>query len=127
MRRCFPWSEPGRFISLRDDDGNEFAFVADTTELGDPARAVLEAALVEAGFVFDVTAVLEIDEEVELRNWRVRTQQGQRRFQTRLDDWPRRLPDGVLIIRDVSGDLYRILHPDALDRESRSRLRAFVD
>jgi hypothetical protein len=127
VRRCFPWSEPARFISLRDDDGEEFAFVADAAELADQARAVLEAALAEAGFVFDITAVLAIAEEVELRDWRVRTRQGERRFQTRLDEWPGHLPGGGLLIRDVHGDLYRIAEPARLDAQSRRLLWAFVD
>ncbi len=127
VRRCFPWSEPSRFISLRDDDGEEFALVADASELDEAAQLVLEAALAEAGFVFEISAVLEIEEEVELRHWCVRTSQGPRRFQTRLDDWPRKLPGGGLLIRDVTGDFYRVANPARLDRESRSLLWAFVD
>ncbi|MGH7463468.1 MAG: DUF1854 domain-containing protein, partial [Longimicrobiales bacterium] len=112
VQRCFPWSEPGQFISLRDDDGEEFALVADVGELDEAARAVLESALAEVGFIFDVAAVTEIEEEVELRNWLVHTNQGPRRFQTRLDDWPRKLPDGGLLIRDVTGDFYRVGDPE---------------
>ena len=127
VHRCFPWSEPDQFISLRDDDGEEFALVSDPRELSVTARGVLLDALGEAGFIFDVAGVGEIEEEVELRNWFVRTNQGARRFQTRLDDWPRKLPDGGLLIRDVTGDFYRIRDPGALDRKSRSLLWAFVD
>jgi hypothetical protein len=127
VQRCFPWSEPDHFISLRDDDGEEFALVADPADLGSAARAVLDAALAEAGFIFDLDAVFEIEEEVELRHWRVHTNQGARRFQTRLDDWPRKLPDGGLLIRDVTGDFYRVADPARLDRKSRALLWAFVD
>ena len=127
VHRCFPWSEPDQFISLRADDGAEFALVADPAELGSEAHAVLLNALAEAGFMFDVEAVGEIEEEVELRNWLVRTNQGARRFQTRLDDWPRKLPDGGILIRDVTGDFYRVRDPGALDRASRALLWAFVD
>ena len=127
VQRCFPWSEPGCFISLRDEEGEEFALVPDPAALDCAGRAVLEAALAEAGFIFDLAAVLEIDEEVELRNWRVHTDQGPRRFQTRLDDWPRTLPDGGLLIRDVTGDFYRVRDVARLDRTSRALLWAFVD
>jgi hypothetical protein len=127
VRRCFPWSQADQFISLRDDDGDEFALVADPHDLSPASRQVLETALGEAGFVFHVTAVEDIDEEVELRHWRVQTEQGPRTFQTRLDDWPRRLPDGSLLIRDVSGDFLRVSDPGALDRRSRELLWAFVD
>jgi hypothetical protein len=127
VRRCFPWSEPARFLSLRDDDDEEVAFVADPATLDAASRLALEDVLVDAGFVFDLVAVHHIEEEVELRHWRVGTRQGPRSFQTRLDDWPRTLPDGGLLIRDVCGDLYRIARPDALDRMSRGLLWAFVD
>jgi hypothetical protein len=127
VARCFPWSEPLAFLSLRDDEGNEVALVADPVALEASSRRALEDALADAGFVFDVKAVIDLDEEVELRTWNVRTRQGDRRFQTKLDDWPRRLPDGGLLIRDVTGDLYRVADVGALDRKSRERLWAFVD
>jgi hypothetical protein len=127
VHRCFPWSEPERFISLRDEDGHEFALVADPAQLDDRGRSLLQAALREAGFIFDVVAVLELEEEIELRDWLVRLHQGTRRFQTRLDDWPRKLPDGGLLIRDVTGDFYRVADPARLDRRSRELLWAFVD
>jgi len=127
VRRCFPWSEPGRYLSLRDEDDREFALVRDPAELDADSQAALGAALVAAGFVFAVTRVLAIDEEVELRHWRVETRQGPRSFQTRLDDWPRAVPRGGLLIRDVAGDLYHIADPAGLDRRSRDLLWAFLD
>ena len=127
VRQSFPWSEPARFLSLRDDDEEEFALVEDARHLDPSSRRVLEEALVVAGFVLTVTRVLEVEEEVEVRHWKVETQQGPRSFQTRLDDWPRALPQGGLLIRDVAGDLYLVADPEALDRESRALLWAFVD
>lgn len=127
VRRCFPWSDPGRFLSLRDDAEAEFALVRDPAELDVESRDVLEAALVAAGFVFAITRVVAIDEEVEIRHWRVETRQGTRTFQTRLDDWPRPLPQGGLLMRDVAGDLYHLANPATLDRKSRALLWAFVD
>jgi len=127
VRRCFPWSEPGRYLSLRDGDEEEFALVRDPAELDAVSREALETALALAGFVFEITRVLEIEEEVEIRRWRVETRQGARSFQTRLDDWPRTLPHGGLLIRDVTGDLYHLGRPAALDQRSRALLWAFVD
>jgi len=127
VRRAFPWTEPTRHLSLRDADEEEFALVKDPAELDARSRAALERALAVAGFVFEVTRVLEIDEEVEIRRWRVETRQGPRTFQTRLDDWPRTLPHGGLLIRDLAGDLYHLSAPGELDRRSRDLLWAFVD
>ena len=127
VRRCFPWSAPARLVSLRDDDDAEFALVQDPAELDPASRRALEEALVAAGFVFEITRVTEIDEEVEIRTWRVETRAGPRAFQTRLDEWPRQLPHGGLLIRDVAGDLFHLARPAALDRASRALLWAFVD
>ena len=99
----------------------------DPADLDQRSRAALERALAVAGFVFEVTQVLEIEEEVEIRRWRVETEQGPRTFQTRLDDWPRTLPHGGLLIRDLAGDLYHLAAPGQLDRHSRELLWAFVD
>jgi hypothetical protein len=127
VRRCFPWSEPARFVSLRDDAEEEFALVRDPAELDGASRQLLEEALSAAGFVFEVTRVSTIEEEVEIRHWRVDTRQGPRSFQTRLDAWPRLLSHGGLLIRDVAGDLYHIADPAALDPDSRALLWAFID
>jgi uncharacterized protein DUF1854 len=127
VRRCFPWSEPGRWLSLRDEDEEEVALVRDPGELDTASRGALEEALAVAGFVFNVTRVLAIEEEVEIRHWRVETRQGARSFQTRLEDWPRTLPEGGLLVRDVAGDLYHFTRPGGLDRKSRALLWAFVD
>ncbi len=127
VRRCFPWSEPARFISLLDKDENEFALVQDLADVHRGSREVLEEAMVEAGFVLEIVRIFDIDEEVEIRNWKVETRQGTRTFQTRLDDWPRQMPGGGILVRDVAGDLYYVADPSALDGKSGDLLWVFVD
>ena len=126
VRRCFPWSAPGRFVSLRDDEEEEVALVRDLAELEADSRQALERALAEAGFVIEVEGVEEVEDEIEIRHFRVRTEHGERSFQTLRDEWPRTMPGGALLIVDVSGDLYRVADPEALDKKSRKRLAAFV-
>ena len=127
VSRCFPWSEPGRFISLRSRDEEEVLLVRDVAELDEGSRVALERSLLEAGFVLEIERVLEIDEEIEIRSWRVITKNGPRRFQTPRDEWPRPLPGGGLLVRDVAGDLFHIREPGRLDPASRRKLWAFVD
>jgi hypothetical protein len=127
VRRCFPWSEPQDFISLRDLDENEFALIRTPAELDDASRDALEEALAEAGFVLEIIAVDSVTEEIEIRHWKVQTLQGPRSFQTQLDDWPRTVPSGGTLIRDVAGDLYHIRDPGSLNKKSRELLWAFVD
>ena len=126
VRRCFPWSEPTRFISLLDDGKKEVALVPDIGQLDPGSREALEAALAEAGFVLEIERIEAVEEEVEIRTWSVLTRQGPRSFQTRRDDWPREVPGGGYLIRDVAGDLYYVSDPRALDPKSAELLWAFV-
>lgn len=125
--RCFPWSRPGAFISLRDQANREVAMVEHPAELDPGSRAALELALAEAGFVLQVERVVSIEDELEIRIWKVETRQGARTFQTARDDWPRALPGGSFLVRDVAGDLYLIPASDQLDPKSRRALWAFID
>ena len=127
LRQCFPWSEPHRFLSLRDEDDEEVALIEDPAPLAPESRHAIEQALAEAGFVLEVTRVLSVEEEVEIRQWKVETRHGPRSFQTHLDDWPRALPNGGLLIRDVAGDLYLLAAPGEMDKRSKELLWAFVD
>ena len=130
LRQCFPWSQPTRYLSLWGGSGSkerELALVEDPAMLSRDSRLAIEHALATAGFVLQVTHVLSVEEEVEIRNWRVQTLHGPRSFQTHLDDWPRVLPDGAQLIRDVAGDLYRIPPAAELDKVSRKVLWAFID
>jgi len=127
VRPLFPWSEGEGHVSLRDAAGEEFALVRPPGSLDARSLDVLREAMVEASFVLEVTAVLDVEEEVEIRTWEVETRQGRRAFQTHLDDWPREVPGGGLLIRDVAGDLYHVADPSALDSRSQGLLWAFVD
>ena len=114
-------------ISLRDREEEEFAYVADPADLDPDSRDALERSLAEAGFVFEIEAIESVEEEVEIRTWRVETRAGPRSFQTRRDEWPREVPGGGLLIRDVAGDLFLVPDPDDLDAASRRRIWAFID
>jgi hypothetical protein len=126
VHRCFPWSEPDQYLSLRDGENREVALVTHLDELEAESREALAASLLEAGFVLRVTSITEVEEEVEIRTWKVETEQGPRSFQTKLDDWPWDVPGGGIVIRDVAGDLYHIADPAAMDEKSRKWLWAFV-
>jgi hypothetical protein len=125
--RCFPWSAPERYLSLRDAEGAERAFVGDARELDVVSRAALVGALAQAGFVLDIVSVSAVDEDFELRTWNVETDRGPRRFQTPLDAWPREVGDGVWVVEDVYGDSYRVRDIARLDAKSRAILRGFAD
>ena len=125
--RCFPWSEPSRYVSLRDANDTERCFIERLDVLDAASRTALESALVAAGFVLCITAVTSIEEDFEIRSWQVQTEQGPRSFQTLLDAWPHTTPKGDLVIEDVAGDLYLFPPLASLDAKSRQLLWPFVD
>jgi len=127
VKRCFPWTAPQRFVSLRNQDEEEVALVQTLDELDDDSRRALELSLAEAGFVLEIDGVVRVDDEIEIRTFHVRTRQGPRSFQTLRDEWPRPMPDGGILLRDVAGDLYLVRDPKGLDRTSRDRLWALLD
>ena len=127
VKPCLPWSHPQGYISLRDDDDNEIALIEDLKMLDDNSRKHLEQALYDTVFVIQIKKVISCKEEFEVRTWDVITQHGPRKFQTKRDAWPRILPQGKLLIKDVAGDLYSIDDPYSMDAHSRKQLASFID
>ncbi len=117
IMRCFPWSNPTSYLSLRDEKGEEQGFVTHLEELSPSSRSHLEQELRLTGQTFEIIRIQKVQKEIELRCWEVETKGGNRHFQTELDVWPRALPDGSLLLQDLFGDLYRI-HPQSLDAPS---------
>jgi hypothetical protein len=124
---CFPWSEPNNYISLRNEAGMEVGFIHSAAELDHSSRTALETTLRQTRFVFEVIAIENVEDEFELRTWSVKTRQGPRSFQTKLDEWPRTLETGAVMIRDLSGDLYQIKDPTALDPASQKLVWAYIE
>lgn len=125
--RCFPWTAPDRYLSLRDAESAEIAFLPDPAVLEPESRQALDAVLALPGFAFDITGFRSIKTDFELRVWKVRTRQGERQFQTELDTWPEVLPGGGWLLRDVTRDLYRIPPLDQLDPASRKLFAPYVE
>ncbi len=123
---CFPWSKPSEYISLRNDDEDEVALIPTLDELDDSSRQAVEQALASAGFVLEVTQVIQTREDFDIRQWKVMTRQGVRTFQTKLDDWPHQTPGGGWLFSDIAKDLFFISDIGALDQKSQKELWAFV-
>lgn len=125
--RCFPWISAGRHISLRDRDGKEVVLVDNPADLDMTSQRALEIAMTSAASCLEIRKIRRIAQDIELRVWEVETKAGGRKFQTELDTWPEPIPGGGWILRDITGDLYRIPRPEELDQASRRLLWAFLD
>ena len=128
LKLCFPWTDPRRYVSLRDKKDREVLFFSEMESLDQESRDALEKAIHEAGFVLEITKLYSVTEDYELRIWKVQLANGSERcFANRLEDWPFTAPDGAFLIRDISGDLYRIEDPNRLDKHSQKQFWTFQD
>ena len=127
INACFPWSAPGSFVSLRDDDNHEVALIDDPKSLDADSQAVLAHGLNQVNFAFEIQSITVLRQEFEIRHWEVVCAQGERRFQTRRDEWPQQIEGSGLLITDVAGDVYMIPDWTRLDRQSRKLLTMYID
>lgn len=128
LKPCFPWTNPNRYISVRDTEGNELYYLDSLTLLDPQSREAAEVSLAETGFVLRIADILLVEEDFELRVWRVRLWDGsQRTFQTKLDEWPLKLAQGGALIRDVSGDLFQVPEPRSLNQRSQKAYWAYIE
>jgi len=124
---CFPWAHREKLISLRDDKGRELRLVETLAQLDAQARQLIMEELNSAFFVPLITEVKSIERQAELFLWRVETNAGPRNFLTGHDEHPRTLPNGRVLIRDVSNDLYIIDDPKTLNAKSCKLLWSYLD
>lgn len=125
--RCFPWSDSTCFISLRDAENNELWLVEQLNDLATSSQHALLDALQIVGFLLEVKSVVSIEEDFEIRAWKVITTCGPRSFQTERDSWPSAAPGGGHMIQDVAGDVFFIPPLNALDPNTQKLLWPYVD
>lgn len=126
LKQCFPWTHPGEYLSLRDKDDNEVCLIEKLEDINEEARVLIEEEIRFSQFVLNITSTEKIEEDVELRRYIVHTEQGIRVFQTKLEDWPEVKMDGVILIEDLAGDLFKINDWRKLDSKSQKELSPYV-
>jgi ATP-binding cassette subfamily B protein len=124
-RRCFPLTNPDRFVSLLDDRGHERACFAEPEALDADSGAALFGAL-RAGTFLPVVRRIESVTAVDARwEWRVDTDRGRVGFLVEQEEHVRPLDDGRFVVTDSHGMRYLIESPDRLDGASRRLLGRF--
>ncbi len=124
-RRCFPLSDPERFISLVDAQGHELCCIEAPSRLAPASREALESALGASELLPMVERIERVDERATSSTWYVVTDRGERQFVVEQEDHIRRLADGRHLITDGHGMRYLVPHPDRLDAKSRRLIAPF--
>ncbi len=119
VARCFPWSLPDEFISVRDKDGNEVHLFRSIEDVPDDSRRILMDELLAQEFVPKILRVHEIDDTFDILVWKADTDHGPVEFQVKDDEDIRPISENRLVIKDHAGMLFEIPDLEVLDEHSR--------
>ncbi len=126
--KCFPWSAPEAFISLRDDEGKEIYLIDSLSSIrDDSAKQLIELELEERTYLPHIEEIEALDDEIDLFRWKVKTDAGLRVFYTRRREIPREIFGGGVILKDISGDRYLIPNLEELNPRGKNSLWLYLD
>ena len=117
VHRCFPFSDPSRYISIRepDNDGREIGLILDLKDLSEETQSILEEQMALRYFTPHILQVRDIKEEYGYSYWEVVTDKGACRFTVRMGAgsvYP--IGPNRYLVNDLDGnrfeipDLYRL-------------------
>ena len=126
IRRAFPWSQPGRHISIRTSEGKELLLIDDIAGLDSALRARIEHWLETHSFIPKIVHIDEVDVRFGYQQWKVQTDRGPIEFRVQEREDIRFLPDGRYSIRDADGNIYELPPRQQLDEHSRKALEPLI-
>ncbi len=86
IARCFPWSLPEAYVSIRDGDGKEVALLETLDSLDDASRQITERELADKVFNPKITKILGFHHEFGMTSITAETDRGEVTFQIKSRD-----------------------------------------
>ncbi|HEX3357296.1 MAG TPA: DUF1854 domain-containing protein [Tepidisphaeraceae bacterium] len=126
IRRSFPWSKPGQFVSVRSSDGKELLLIEDVSALDSEMRSKIESWLNRYSFIPRITHIDEVDLRFGYQQWKVQTDRGPAEFRVQEREDIRFLNDGRFSVKDADGNVYELTRLDQLDQHSRGQLESLL-
>jgi hypothetical protein len=126
IRRSFPWSKPGQFISVRSNEGKELLLIDDVSLLAEDTRNIVEDWLTSHSFIPKITRIIALDVRFGYQQWNVLTDRGPAQFRVQEREDIRFLGDGRFSLKDADGNVYEMPRLDQLDAHSRSALEPLL-
>jgi hypothetical protein len=125
VARCFPWSLPGSYVSIRDKEGKELVLLKTLEELDPSSREIVQEELRGKVFNPKIRRIKSHKSEFDVISITAETDRGEVTFQIRSRDDVRLLSDRRALFRDADGDTYELADLHELDPVSRRRLREY--
>ncbi len=128
--RCFPVSDPDRYVSVRcalGEGAPEIGVIRDLGKLAPTARRAAESHLAGSCLLPNIQEVAGLKRDFGFLYWKADTDRGEREFATRdSQEGVTRLPGGGAVITDTDECRYRLPAPAGLSRATRSLLARYV-
>ena len=129
VHRCFPFSDPDRYISVREPegDGREIGIIEDMDTLDPETRAMLGEQMALRYFSPKIRRVYDIREEYGYSYWDVETDRGACRFTVRMSGG-NVYPIGAnrYLVNDIDGNRFEIPDLYALSPREIKKLDLFI-
>lgn len=126
VTRCFPYSDPERWIAISDAKGNELACLESLDEAPEAARRLLEEELAQREFTPVIRRVYSTSGVTEPCEWDVETDRGRTKLVLKSEDDIRRIAAHGALIRDAVGIRYLIPDSRLLDSSSRQIVERYL-
>ncbi len=126
IARCFPWSLPQAYISIRNKEGKEIVLLNSLDDLDEASREVVREELRDKVFNPKITRIVEHKTEFGVTSVTAETDRGRVIFQVRTRDDIRILSATRLLFRDADGNTYEVVDLTALDAPSRKFLENYL-
>ncbi|MCS7265421.1 MAG: DUF1854 domain-containing protein [Armatimonadetes bacterium] len=125
--RCFPLTDPDKYISVRDAMNREIGLIRNLSELDQGSIKVVKEELERRYLVPIVKRIISIKERTGMLLWEVETDRGYRRFLNRASQESVEQPEPKrLVLVDLDGNRYYIPDITALDPISFSLLKKWL-
>lgn len=125
-RRCFPFSSPSKYISIRDGNDDEIGIISDLAHISKEYRSWIEDDLEMRYFTPRVASIKLIRQRFGGVEWHVDTDCGSKRLITKgVHDTMTEVEPGRYVITDVDGNRYEVF-VDELDPASREKIDRLI-
>lgn len=124
---AFPLTHPHQLVAIRDEQGEDLAMLDDVDRLDEASHAIVSEELERTYFMPWIQDILDIDEHLNVVEWEVVTDKGERTFQVRnVRQNVRRVGRRQFVIKDVDGNRYEISDWMALPAAAQKLLEGYL-
>ncbi len=124
---AFPLTHPHQLVAIRDEQGRDLAMLDDVDRLDETSCEIVSEELERTYFMPWIQDILDIDEHLNVVEWEVITDKGERTFQVRnVRQNVRRVGRRQFVIKDVDGNRYEISDWMALPVAAQKLLEGYL-